>query len=473
MSKEKHNKAEIKEDIVKDSVLFNLKSKDIGALKLILNNANELDLLNIIHGLSAENQVIVYRLLSKDKALFVFEQLDITDQEKLMRSFTEEAAIEMISELDPDDRVRLLDELPATVAKRMVAALSPAERAATNLLMGYEAHTAGRIMTPEYVRLRKDMSVSEAVERIKLTAKDKETETVYTLFVTDYTRKLEGIVTLRDLFFADDDAKIETIMQTSIVSVSTDKDQEEAARLLQKLDLLSIPVVDKENRIVGIITVDDAMDIIEEETTEDMFKQAGLANVSGSEFDRSDVLVNGSMWKIWKVRLPFLVITLAAGFLAGLVIGGFEEALMSSAAVAIFIPLIMDMGGNIGTQSSTVFARGVVLGHIDTSKFMKHFLKETSVGLSIGVLVGVVAGTIAGIISNIWQGEPMLGVAVGLALVCTMTLAALLGFLVPFVLIKINVDQAAGSAPIITSIKDISGLLIYFVLVNAFMGAII
>ena len=471
MSKEKNNKVETKDAVVKDSVLFNLRSKDIGALKLILNNANELDLLNIIHGLSAENQVIVYRLLSKDKALFVFEQLDITDQEKLMRSFTEEAAIEMISELDPDDRVRLLDELPATVAKRMIAALSPAERAATNLLMGYEAHTAGRIMTPEYVRLRKDMSVSEASERIKFTAKDK--ETIYTLYVTDYTRKLEGVVTLRDLFFADADAKIETIMQTSIVSVSTDKDQEEAARLLQKLDLLSIPVVDKENRIVGIITVDDAMDIIEEETTEDMFNQAGLANVSGSEFDRSDVLVNGSIWRIWKVRLPFLVITLAAGFLAGLVIGGFEEALMSSAAVAIFIPLIMDMGGNVGTQSSTVFARGVVLGHINTNKFMKHFLKEISVGLSIGVLVGVIAGVVAGIISNMWQGEPMLGVAVGLSLICTMTLAALLGFLVPFVLIKINVDQAAGSAPIITSIKDISGLLIYFVLVNAFMGSLI
>jgi len=469
MSREKNSAAENAVS-VKDSVLFNLKSKDIGALKLMLNSASELDLLNIIHVLSAENQVIVYRLLSKDKALFVFEQLDIADQEKLLRSFTEEAAIEMISELDPDDRVRLLDELPAAVAKRMIAALSPAERAETNLLLGYEAHTAGRIMTPEYVRLRKDMSVAEATDRIKLTAKDK--EMIYTLYVTDYTRKLEGVVSLRELFFAEPDVKIETIMQSNTAKVSTDDDQEEVARLMQKLDLLAIPVVDKENRIVGIITIDDAMDILEEETTEDMYNQAGLANVSGTEFDRSDVLVNGSIWRIWKVRLPFLVITLVAGLLAGLVIGGFEEALMSTAAVAIFIPLIMDMGGNVGTQSSTVFARGVVLGHIDTRNFMKHFLKETSVGLSIGLLVGVIAGIVAGIISYMWQGAPMLGVAVGLALICTMTLAALLGFLVPFVLIKLNVDQAAGSAPIITSIKDISGLLIYFVLVNAFMGSL-
>ena len=453
---------------VKEIVLSLLKTRDIGALKQTLNTASEVDLLNIIHGLSAENQFIVYRLLSKNKALFVFEQLDTTDQEELLQSFTEETAIEMISELDPDDRVRLLDELPAAVAKRMIAALSPAERAKTNLLLGYEAHTAGRIMTPEYVRLRKDMTVAEATDRIKSTAKD--LEMIYTLYVTNYTRKLEGVISLRDLFFADADVKIETIMRDDFAKVSTDDDQEEAARLLQKMDLLAIPVVDKENRIVGIITVDDAMDIIEEETTEDIFNQAGLVNVSGTEFDRSDVLVNGSIWKIWKVRLPFLVITLAAGMLAGLVIGGFEEALMSTAAVAIFIPLIMDMGGNVGTQSSTVFARGLVLGHIDTKNFMKHFLKETGVGLSIGLLVGVVAGVVAGIISNMWQGQPMLGIAVGLALICTMTLAALLGFLVPFVLIKMNVDQAAGSAPIITSIKDISGLLIYFLLVNAFMG---
>jgi len=326
-------------------------------------------------------------------------------------------------------------------------------------------------MTPEYVRLRKDMSVSEAVERIKLTAKDK--EMIYTLYVTDYTRKLEGVVSLRELIFADADVKIETLMQENTAMISTDHDQEEAARLLQKLDLLSIPVVDKENRIVGIITVDDAMDILEEETTEDIFNQAGLANVSGTEFDRSDVMVNGSLLKIWKVRLPFLAITLVAGLLAGIVIGGFEEALQATVVVAMFMPLIMDMGGNVGTQSSTVFARGVVLGHIDTSSFMKHFLKEASVGLSIGALVGVIGGIVAGIMSYLMQGEPMFGVAVGLALICTMTLAAVLGFLVPYVLIRLNVDQAAGAAPIITSIKDISGLLIYFVLVNAFMSNLI
>lgn len=463
MSKVENNVAE--ETAVNEAVLLNLKSKDIGALKVILNSVNELDLLNIIQGMSAENQVILYRLLSKDKALYVFEQLEAAEQEKLLRSFTEKQAIEMITELDPDDRVRLLDELPATVAQKMLAALSPEERAATSLLMGYEEKTAGRIMTPEYVRLRKDISVHDALEKVKENARaDK--ETIYNLYITDNARKLEGVLSLRELLIAEENDRIENIMHTNPVKVSTDDDQEEVARLLQRLDLLAISVVDKEDRLVGIITVDDAMDIIEDETTQDIYNQAGLADITGHEFDRSDVLVNGSLWKIWKVRLPFLLITLAAGILAGLVIDGFEETLQSVFAVAVFLPLIMDMGGNVGTQSSTVFARGVVLGHIQIKNFLKHFLKEVGVGLSIGIMVGVVSGAIAAI----WQGELMLGFAVGLALVVTMTLAALLGFLVPFALIKLNVDQAAGAAPIITSIKDISGLVIYFMLVNAFLG---
>ncbi|MCL2199913.1 MAG: magnesium transporter, partial [Defluviitaleaceae bacterium] len=204
-----------------------------------------------------------------------------------------------------------------------------------------------------------------------------------------------------------------------------------------------------------------------EEATEDIYDAAGLAGITGSETHRSEVLVKGSVWKIWSVRLPFLLITLAAGLLLGLIIEGFEEVLESIAVVAIFIPLIMDMGGNVGTQSSTVFARGVVLGHIDVKNFLRHFLKEIGIGLSMGVLIG----TAAGIITFFWQGNyPLLGLVVGLSLVATMTLASLLGFLVPFVLIRLNVDQAAGSAPIITSIKDLAGILIYFLFVITFLG---
>ncbi|MCL2409412.1 MAG: magnesium transporter [Oscillospiraceae bacterium] len=453
--------------MLNEKILAHIENRDMVNLKLLLSDAEEMEILYTLHALSSEEQVIVFRLLTKDTALSIFEQLDTDMQQNLLHSFTDERATEFVNELAPDDRVRLLDELPASVAKKLIASLSPEKRVATNIIMGYAPETAGHIMTTEYISLKKNMTVEKALDKVRRQAKDK--ETIYTLFVTDNSKKLEGVLSLKELLMADGDSTVEDTMSKKAIRVSTDTDQEEVARTLQELDLLAIPVVDKEERLVGIVTIDDAIDILEEEATEDIYDQAGLADITGRETDRSVVLVSGSLWKIWKVRLPFLVITLIAGLFAGVIIGGFEEALESIAVVAMFIPLIMDMGGNVGTQSSTVFARGVVLGHIHIKKFVKHFLKEIGIGFSMGVLIGTVAGTVVAI----WQRMPMLGLAVGLALVVTMTLAALLGFLVPYVLIKFKADQAAGSAPIITSIKDIAGLLIYFAFVSVFLGNMI
>ncbi|QAY69723.1 magnesium transporter [Xylanimonas protaetiae] len=436
----------------------------VETLKAELAGAGAIETLKIMHSLPTDEQGVAFRLLAKDHALALFEQLDTDQQHRLLRSFTAEAATEVVEALAPDARVRLLDELPATVATRLIDALSPAEREATNTLMGYAPETAGRIMTPEFVSLRGTLTAAEALDRVRELADQK--ETIYTLYVTSPARVLEGVLSLRELLLADPDAVLADVMSRPVVSVVTDADQEKVAHLLQELDLLAVPVVDKERRLVGIVTVDDAIDILEQEATEDLYDNAGLADVTSGEADRSSVLISGSLWSIWKVRLPFLLITLVAGMLAGLVIEGFEEALESIAAVAVFIPLIMDMGGNVGTQSSTLFARGVALGHIHMSQFRRHFLKELRVGLSLGLLVGTISGVVAGV----WQGLPLLGVAVGLALVAAMTLAALLGFLVPFVLIRLNIDQAAGSAPIITSIKDIAGLMIYFSFVSLFLA---
>lgn len=448
----------------KETIWAHLENKDMESLKKLLSSAEDMEILDVIRELSAEEQVIVYRLLTKDRALLIFEQLDTSLQQKLLTSFTEERAIEMITELAPDDRVRLLDELPARVAKKLLESLSQEERKETNVLMGYEAETAGRIMTTEYIRLKRDYTVEEALKKIRETASEK--ETIYTLYVTNDERKLEGVLSLRELLIAPVKSKIEDIMQKKVIKVNTGTDQEEVAKVLQELDLLSIPVADKEDRLVGIITFDDAMDILQEEATEDIFDKAGLADLNVRESDRSERLVNGSVFQIWRVRLPFLIITMIGGLMAGVVIEAFEEALEAIAAVAIFIPVIMDMGGNAGTQSSTIFARGLILGHINTKKFVKHLGKETLVGLSMGVLVGIATGVIA----SVWQGIPELGIAVGLALAITMTLATTLGFFIPYTLFKLGIDQAAGADPIITTIKDISGLLIYFVLVTQFLG---
>ena len=448
-----------------DSIMEHLNQKNVTDLKQILNDANEVDVMDAIQNLTVQNQGIVYRLLSKDKALDVFEQLDTDDQQNLLRSFTDEQAIELVNELAPDDRVKLLDELPATVTKKMLDALSPNEREMTNLLMGYETQTAGRIMTPEYVHLHKGITASEALEKVKIDAVEK--ETIYTIYITDEKRKLEGVISLRDLLIAKPDALVESIMEKIAASVSTDTDREEVARLLQKLDWLAVPVVDKEGRLVGIVTIDDAIDILEDEATEDILTSGGI--FASKEANRSETLVRGSLWAVLKVRMPFLFITIIGGLLAALVLDGFEEVLESVIAVAFFIPLIMDMGGSVGTQSSTAFARGVVLGHINLSRFFKHFAKE----IGIGFCIGIIAGAISGAIAVVWQGDIMLGLAVGISLALTVTLAATLGFLVPFVLMKLNADQAAGAAPIITTVKDISGLLIYFASVTMLLGHLV
>ena len=446
-----------------------LGEKDIKGLKALLSDVDDnMKILQVIQDLSRKETAIVFRLLPKEAALFIFEQLDSPVQKELLESFTDAFARELVEELSPDDRVHLFDEIPAKVAKRLMGLLSPEDRKITYMLMGYEPETAGRIMTPYFISLKKQMTASEALAKIRKQAKDEDKETIYTLYVTDDSKKLEGSLSLRRLLTAEPSEKIQDIMHEAVVKVSTDTDQEEVAIALKDYDLLSIPVVDKEGRIVGIVTVDDAMDILEHEATEDIYTAAGLADITGKETNRSEVLVRGSLWANWKVRLPFLFIALLGGVGAALIMDGFEEVLESMVAVAFFIPIIMDMGGSVGTQSTTVFARGVVLGHIEMKKFWKHLAKEVLIGLSIGLLMGTIVGGIAWA----WQGYFALAAAIALSLMITVTLAAFLGFILPFILIKCKLDSAAGSAPLITTIKDVVGLFIYFLLVAAFIGVI-
>ncbi|MCL2403561.1 MAG: magnesium transporter [Coriobacteriia bacterium] len=455
-------------DALTEKIVYYLEIRDMPALKTLLQQSEEMEILHVFHQLSLEEQVIVFRLLPKDRALSVFEDLDTDQQQNLLGSFSNERIEEYMNELPPDDRVKLLDEMPAVVAKRLIGSLDPEERASTNILLGYQPETAGRVMTTEFISLHRDMTAEQALTKARSLAAEK--ETIYTLYVTNSRKKLKGVLSLRGLLTAENDTLIEEIMTKNVVSVSTATDQEEAARTLQELDLLALPVVDAEDRLVGIITVDDAMDILEEEVTEDILIQSGLASVAGKESNRSELLIRGSLWNIWKVRLPFLLITLAAGFAAAMLVEGFEDILNAVVAIAFFLPLIMDMGGNVGTQSSTTFARGVALGHIQVKDFLKHFTKELSVGLSLGLASGLLSG-MAIMAGSLWFDYPAtLALAVGLTLVVTMTLAASLGFLVPYVLIKFNIDQAAGSAPIITSIKDIAGILIYFAFASLFLS---
>lgn len=441
---------------------------ELEKLKEVINQEDYYLLVDLLTELAEEENlediVILFRLLDKELSLEVFEQLSLDMQEKLIQSFTDEKANEIVTGMEPDDRARLMDELPAKVTKTLLNKLAPEEREKTATLLGYPPETAGRIMTPEYVRLRAEMTAEQALEKIR--NQRQRAETIYVLYVTDDKRKLLGVLSLGDLVTAEKTAKIANIMNENVIKVNTETDQEEVAKVLKDRDLLAVPVVDKEDRLVGIVTVDDAMDILEEETTEDIFAKAGLTTLTTQETGRSERLVSGPIWQAWKVRIPFLIITLIGGMLAGAVIDAYEATLEAIAAVAIFIPVIMDMGGNVGTQSSTIFTRAFVLGHINVRRFGKHLSREVLIGFSMGALMG----TAAGIIASTWQQDPSFGWAVGISLCLTMTIATFLGYLIPFILVRMGFDQAAGSDPFITSIKDITGLFIYFTSVTIFLG---
>ena len=440
-----------------------IEAKEMEKLKDYVNQMDLDKVINLLMELENGQKVIAFRLLSKDFAIEVFEKLDRITQDKLVENFAENELMEIVGGLEYDDRARLLDELPAKVTKRILNHFQESERKIVDDLLGYAPETAGRLMNPEYISLKKNLTVEEAMAKLKKL--EISSDTANTIYITDSERKLEGAIALRVLVMADSDKKLDSLMYGGVPHVYTFTDQEEAARLLKQQDLLAVPVVDKEKRLVGVLTFDDAMDILEEEATEDIFDKAGFSSFGDKEADRSKTLIAGSILDVWKVRLPFLLITLAGGVAAGFIIEGFEESLEAITALAFFIPVIMDMGGNVGTQSSTIFARAFVLGQINVKRFFHHLFREIRVGFSIGAILGVATGLIA----LAWQGEPALGLVVGLSLIITLTLASTLGFVIPYALIKMGFDQAAGSDPIITTTKDITGLLIYFYLASVFL----
>ncbi|WP_285141808.1 magnesium transporter [Lactococcus petauri] len=451
---------------MEELIRFYIKKKEFKKLQVILKDLQRHELKEIFKHLKQDEQVIFFEVLSEDKAVALFKILGTQQQKNLLDALQPPMVQTFLNQLSSDDRVRLFDRLERRV-KSLLGVLTPDNRVETLQLQSYVPETAGRIMTTEFVTLTQDMTQEEALAKVSEEARHK--ENIYILFVIDEKLKLTGFITLHRLLMMAPTTVINEYMSCQPISVKTSDDQEKVAQKVKELDLIALAVVDDANCLVGIVTFDDAMEILEEEATEDILNQAGLSDLKDTEEDRSKLLINGKLNKILAVRLPFLLATLLLSMLSGLVIENFEQTLESIAMVAIFIPLIMGMGGNIGTQSSTVFTRGLVLGHIEIENFLEHFFKELRVGLTIGALMGIMAGLMA----TIWLGFPMLGLAVGLALFATMTVASLLGFLVPFILIKLKIDQAAGSAPIITTIKDLVALLIYFTCISLFLGHLI
>ena len=418
-------------------------------LKALLAPKNPNDLAPIFAEFTPPERVVLFRLLEKQEAVEVFESLPLEEQQELLGSFKQEQLREIVEHMSPDDRAYLLDEVPAKVAKRLLGLLTPEERAATALLLGYGENTAGRIMTPEYIDLKSFVTVGQALEKIRRVGLDK--ETIYYSYVTDEKRRLIGIVSIRQLVLADPDVRVADIMEQDIIFAHTDDDQEDVAHKMQKYDLLALPVVDRENRLVGIITHDDVIDIIQDEVTEDIYR-LGAVEVPEQNYFKSRIMVVSGH------RLGWLLFLLVANTITGNIIIHYSDLLESVIALAAFVPLLTGSGGNIGSQTSTVFVRGLALKEITGKNAFHLILREIWVGLLLGALLGCIV-----IVWAFWlQGNWWVAIAVGLSLWLISTLATFFGSVWPLIFQRFGLDPAMVSAPFISTVVDVLGALTYF-----------
>lgn len=394
-------------------------------------------------------RALVFRLMEKDRAVEVFENLDPDEQQDLLEGLHDHEVLHILEAMSADDRARLFDEMPAGVTARLLETLTPGRREATALLLGYAPDTAGRIMIPEYISLRADLTVREALEKIRRVGLQR--ETINTLYVTDAGRRLIGVISLQELVLADPEARVETVAEPDVVSVHTDTDQEEVARLVELHDVLAIPVVDAEDRLVGIVTWDDALDVLDDEATEDFHRISGVAPVE-IDYPRATIPL------LWRKRIGWLLVLLLADFLSSSVIAFFEEAIEAVVALAFFIPMLIDSGGNTGTQSAALIIRGLATGQVRLTDWLRVLGKE----LGVGALLGGTLGLIVYLRGFFWRGGPEVGLVVGLTMVVLVLWANILGALLPLLLTRLRLDPAVVSSPFITTAADVTGLVVYF-----------
>lgn len=434
--------------LVRSQVQTLLERSQFEAAKTILQPVQPADIADVIESLPSHLQAIAFRLLAKDEAIAVYEYLDTPVQEALLEDFKHPEVLDIINQMSPDDRVRLLDEMPAKVVRQLFHHLSPEEREATALLLGYKPETAGRIMTTEYVSFKEDMTAQQALERVRQVAAA--IETIYTLYVTDASRRLTGILSLRDLVVARPGQLLRDIMTRDVICVHTDTDQEEVARTLQHYDFLAVPVVDSEQRLVGIVTVDDVLDILEEEATEDIYTAGGV-QAKGDDYFKTDLLT------VARKRVVWLFVLLITNTLTSGVIHAQEDVLAQVIALAAFIPLLIDTGGNIGSQSSTVVIRGLNTEDVRMSEVARILRREAIAGTILGLMLGVIVTGWAYVL----QRDLLVGIAVGSSLFVVSILAAVAGSGLPFLFKALKFDPALMSAPFITTAVDVLGVSIY------------
>lgn len=426
-----------------------LQNKSFRELRNMLKDMEPTDLALLLRETDEEDLPLLFRVLPKELAAQTFVEMDADDEKVLIQAFSDMELREVMEQLFLDDTVDIIEEMPANVVSRIIGAVPNEKRSVINEVLNYHEHSAGSIMTIEYMNLWADMTVEDAFKRIRRTALNK--ETVYTCYVTDEKRHLIGLVTALTLMISDEDAIIGDIMKKDVISVETSDDKEFVASQIQKYDLLALPVVDTENRLVGIVTVDDAMDVISEATEEDFIKMSAMAPIENSYFKTSVFSHAGK-------RIIWLLILMLSATVTGIIITNYENAFTALPVLVAFIPMLMDTGGNCGSQSSTMIIRGIALGEIRMNDYFKALFKEMRIGLLVGVTLAVV-----NFIRVLIQYRDMkLGIVLGLTLTATSLLAKTLGCTLPVIAKKVKIDPAIMATPLITTIVDGFTVFLYF-----------
>ena len=440
-----------------------LENKKYAEFMRTIDELNDIDAADYLESLPDELELSAFRMLKKDAAAGIFAFMELDMQERLLNKMTDSELSMIIEDLFVDDAVDILEELPAIMVKRILKLSRPETRTLINKFLSYPEDSAGSVMTAEYLDLHKEMTVAQAINSIRRKGIDK--ETVYVAYVTNESRVLEGIVSLKDLIFADPDAIIGDIMETDILCANTLDHQEEVVDMIRKYDMLALPIVDKENRLVGIVTVDDAIDVIEEEATEDIEKMAAIVP-SDKPYMRAGV------FEIWKTRIPWLLLLMLSATFTGQIIAGFEEKLAALPALIAFIPMLMGTGGNSGAQSSVTIIRGLAVGEIENSDVWKIIWKETRIAFLCGVVLAVCNFVKIILVDNmLFHNEVsiMANLVVSLTLVATVVVAKIVGCALPVAAKRLGLDPAVMASPFITTIVDAVSLLIYFGIASAML----
>ena len=452
-------------EIVEKALLTMLEEKKYPTLRDILITMNPSDVAGLFSGLEEKQIPLLFRLLPKEQAAETFVEMEPDAQALLIRGFSDNELKEVVSELYVDDAADLVEEMPANVVKRILSQADPEMRSSINQILRYPENSAGSIMTTEYVSLRPEMTVEEAILRIRRQGVDK--ETIYTCYVTAKDRTLMGLVTVKDLLLAeDDDTPIQELMITNLISVTTQTDQEEVARMFSKYNFLALPVVDEENRMVGIVTFDDAMDVMEDEATEDMEIMAAMTPSEKS-------YLKSSPFDLFKHRIPWLLLLMVSATFTGMIITSFEDALSMLPVLTAFIPMLMDTGGNCGSQSSVTVIRALSLDELKFRDVFTVMWKEFRTAILCGMALSVVCFAKVLLVDRLLMGNTSVSLLVAgvvcLTLGVTVVIAKFVGCSLPLLAKRLGFDPAVMASPFITTIVDALSLLVYFLFAKSLL----